>query len=304
MTLLVNTLLLFLVADFVITPFFDTATDLVFTRVGSVYPDRIKIVARYPFLNGTENGDIRVVYRQLDGPTSETWKDGPVMNFTKEFDWVDTVTLRGLWPSTFYECEFHHYSVASILADQETDTLLASNDTPIVTRPIGFRTFPDPRLPTGHRFRFLVSSCILPNFPYRGPMHRRTIKGFDLVTDYLFSRPNRKFSQHFEPGEASDTSAITSDVASETPSPMEKDKREDVPLSSQAEFLLFLGDFIYADVPMYTGDTKEDYRRLYRRNYLSDSFRKLYEKLRKYCTLLSLQTLVNDHGDSCLLCLR
>jgi alkaline phosphatase D len=280
MTLFINTLLLFVVADFVVTPFFDTATDLVFTRVGSVYPDRIKIVARYPFLNDTENSDIRVVYRQLDGPGTETWKDGPVMNFTKESDWVDTVTLRGLWPRTSYECEFDCILYPYPLTLQETDTFHPLNDTSIM-RPIQFRTFPDPRLPTGHRFRFVVSSCILPNFPYRGPLHSRSIKGFDLLTDYLFSKPNRRVSQHSESEEVSDTSATTSDAATEVPSPIEQDKSEVIPLSSQAEFLLFLGDFIYADVPMYIGDNKEAYRRLYRRNYLSDSFRKLYEKLRK-----------------------
>ncbi|THG96831.1 hypothetical protein EW026_g5077 [Hermanssonia centrifuga] len=46
-----------------------------------------------------------------------------------------------------------------------------------------------------------------------------------------------------------------------------------------AEFMLFLGDFIYADVPLYFGDDAEAYRRLYRRNYQSDSFRKVYEHL-------------------------
>ncbi len=48
-----------------------------------------------------------------------------------------------------------------------------------------------------------------------------------------------------------------------------------------AEFMLFLGDFIYADVPLYFGDDAEAYRRLYRRNYQSDSFRKVYEHLRE-----------------------
>jgi len=45
------------------------------------------------------------------------------------------------------------------------------------------------------------------------------------------------------------------------------------------EFMLFLGDFIYADVPLYFGDSKDAYRRLYRRNYQSQSFRKVYERL-------------------------
>lgn len=50
---------------------------------------------------------------------------------------------------------------------------------------------------------------------------------------------------------------------------------------SRVEFGLFLGDFIYADVPMYFGDDPESYRRMYRRNYQSTGFRKVYERLRK-----------------------
>lgn len=48
------------------------------------------------------------------------------------------------------------------------------------------------------------------------------------------------------------------------------------------EFLLLLGDFIYADVPYYFGDDKEAYSRLYRHTYASPSFRKIYEKLPVY----------------------
>ena len=50
--------------------------------------------------------------------------------------------------------------------------------------------------------------------------------------------------------------------------------------SAPAEFMLFLGDFVYADVPYYFGDNLEAYRRLYRRNYESPSFRRVYERLR------------------------
>lgn len=46
------------------------------------------------------------------------------------------------------------------------------------------------------------------------------------------------------------------------------------------KFMLFLGDFIYADVPIYFGDDEEAYLRLYRRTYASTSFRKIYEHLR------------------------
>jgi alkaline phosphatase D len=50
--------------------------------------------------------------------------------------------------------------------------------------------------------------------------------------------------------------------------------------STPAEFMLFLGDFVYADVPYYFGDDLNAYRRLYRRNYQSLSFRRVYERLR------------------------
>jgi len=54
-----------------------------------------------------------------------------------------------------------------------------------------------------------------------------------------------------------------------------------VPEKSSIDFLLFLGDFIYADVPVFIGDDRASYHRLYRRNYQSPSFRRVYEKLRK-----------------------
>jgi alkaline phosphatase D len=86
---------------------------------------------------------------------------------------------------------------------------------------------------------------MVPNFPYRGPFHRRTIRGYDLLAKYLNSST--------------------------------KSPKSTIPL----DFLLFLGDFIYADVPVYIGDNQETYRSLYRRNYQSPNFRKVYERLRK-----------------------
>lgn len=52
--------------------------------------------------------------------------------------------------------------------------------------------------------------------------------------------------------------------------------------STPPDFMLFLGDFVYADVPYYFGDTLDTYRRLYRRNYQSPSFRRVYERLRGF----------------------
>lgn len=126
--------------------------------------------------------------------------------------------------------------------------------------PVAFRTFPDPRLAAGTHFRFIVSSCVTPNFPY-APFQSRRIKGFDLLAQYLWPTFGK---------------ATTSPVAEEVPRQPEVGS-----VPSPAEFLMFLGDFVYADVPFYFGDDKEAYRRLYRRNYLSESFRKVYERLRE-----------------------
>jgi alkaline phosphatase D len=54
-----------------------------------------------------------------------------------------------------------------------------------------------------------------------------------------------------------------------------------------AEFMIFLGDFVYADVPIWWGDDQEAYQRLYRRTYQSPSFRKVYERLRELIQFLS-----------------
>ncbi|EEB88070.1 hypothetical protein MPER_14303, partial [Moniliophthora perniciosa FA553] len=106
----------------------------------------------------------------------------------------------------------------------------------------------------GKPLRFVSTSCITPNFPYR-PLHGRTIKGFDLLSEYLF--PNKPALDFVKDDDNLNVTEAKPDV----------------------EFMLFLGDFIYADVPVYTGKDQESYRRLYRRNYQSPSFRKVYERL-------------------------
>jgi hypothetical protein len=70
------------------------------------------------------------------------------------------------------------------------DVLAHTNRTllPYPASPIRFRTFPDPRLQSGSHFRFVVSSCLTPNFPYV-PLQSKRIRGFDLLADYLFPEP-------------------------------------------------------------------------------------------------------------------
>lgn len=240
--LFINSLLFMAAADLVVTPWLDPATDVIFSRVGAVYHDSVKIVARYPEANANGTKTLRLLYRESADINSTVWKDGPLLTFEEDRDWVDTVKLTGLWPNTSYE-----YILST--------TNKTSLDYPIP--PSRFHTFPDPRLALGTNFRFVVSSCVTPNFPYRGPLHYRSIPGFDLLSDYLYPKAI---------GTSGDSEEISLPL-------------DNYPVPPRVEFLLFLGDFIYADVPVYIGDDKEAYRRLYRRNYNSDSFRKIYERL-------------------------
>lgn len=165
---------------------------------------------------------------------------------------------------------------------------------PYPSRPIRFRTFPDPQLNSGSYFRFLASSCLTPNFPYL-PLQGRRIKGFDLVAEHIWpaekqSVPLPEVTSVNPAPPAADESSYTSASVSTVPESASSSANEfaTTPVSrassvtkAPTEFMIFLGDFIYADVPIYYGDDKETYRRLYRRNYQSDSFRKVYERLRE-----------------------
>lgn len=103
---LMNTILLFLSADLVLEPYFDAAEDVVFTRVGAVYPDSARIVVRYPPESTTDSALINIFWRQVTAYGDPTWTPGPVANLTRESDWVATVSIGSLWPSTDYECQY------------------------------------------------------------------------------------------------------------------------------------------------------------------------------------------------------
>lgn len=95
----------------------------------------------------------------------------------------------------------------------------------------------------------------------------------DLLADYLW--PNDS------------TGTVVSSTSPTIPSQEEWDRGSaDHPdrtsPSTPPEFMLFLGDFVYADVPYYFGDNLDKYRRLYRRTYQSPSFRRVYELLRGF----------------------
>lgn len=102
-TLILNTALWILAADMILYPYYDNASDVIFTRVGAVYPDSARLVVRYPHANTTDAA-VRILWRQA-ALGEETWTPGPTVNLTSERDWVNTIPLGGLWPNTQYECE-------------------------------------------------------------------------------------------------------------------------------------------------------------------------------------------------------
>jgi len=103
----INTLLILLAADFVLTPVIDSAVDVTFTRLGAVYPDAAKITVRYPLsnTNATEHNVI-VLWRPTTAAAAEPWSDGPTLHLQPDFDWTNTTKLTKLWPSTEYECTY------------------------------------------------------------------------------------------------------------------------------------------------------------------------------------------------------
>ncbi|PCH39566.1 hypothetical protein WOLCODRAFT_110896 [Wolfiporia cocos MD-104 SS10] len=311
--LAVNTILFLFAMDLALTSSVDDARDVVFTRVGAVYPDGAKIVVRYPLspqaapsrvededLYGFEapsqptSGDgwhvVHVVWRQARSGNNtplnqDMLRRTRALNLTREHDWVGTVTLDGMYPDTEYEymltssdqtpLKYPAVSAASSFISSLSflPTELASG------RSLHFRTFPDPLLRhdgRGAHFKFIATSCVTPNFPYV-PLHGRRIRGFDLLAEYIW------------PPASSASTPVLSPVASSGPAQNSSSQLNDSAVKSTAllplvsgpatAFMLFLGDFIYADVPVYMGDNREAYRRLYRRNYLSNSFRRVYERL-------------------------
>ena len=97
---LVNSLLLLAAADLALSPLVHPAHDVSFSRVGAVYPDAAKIVVRAPF----QYDFLHVLYRDTTSPDLP-WIDGPPLNLLPQNDWVHTVRLDNLWPSTPYECQ-------------------------------------------------------------------------------------------------------------------------------------------------------------------------------------------------------
>lgn len=96
-----------------------------------------------------------------------------------------------------------------------------------------FVTAPAPGSTASNTLTFLTSSCIKPNFPYTPFSHSLAIHGFDYLASTI------------------------SELAAKSRLP---------------SFMLFLGDFIYIDVPYRFSSTYQHYRSEYRRVYSSPSW--------------------------------
>ena len=102
-SLLVNSLLLLASIEFAVEDYLHDAPGAVFTRLGAVYPDRVKLAIRYPH----HTDPIHVVWRKVRESfdlQAQPWILGPPIMFSQATDWVNSTTISPLWPNTMYEC--------------------------------------------------------------------------------------------------------------------------------------------------------------------------------------------------------
>ncbi|KAJ5104710.1 hypothetical protein NUU61_002057 [Penicillium alfredii] len=95
-----------------------------------------------------------------------------------------------------------------------------------------FVTVPRPGSPAANRISFVTSSCLKPNFPYNLLSHPLRVPGIEQMTSTLGK----------------------------------------LPALLRPAFMLFLGDFVYIDVPLRFGSSLSHYRSEYRRIYSSPSW--------------------------------
>jgi alkaline phosphatase D len=103
-SLLVNSLLLLASIEFAVEDYLYDAPDAVFTRLGAIYPDKAKLVIRYPHFKDP----IHVVWRKVRGSPDaqiQPWTLGSPVMLSEAGDWVNSTTISPLWPNTVYECK-------------------------------------------------------------------------------------------------------------------------------------------------------------------------------------------------------
>ena len=154
-----------------------------------------------------------------------------------------------------------------------------------------------------------TESFQLPNFPYN-PIAAERIKGWDVLHQYIWPPANLStiVKESFENAtetmspiasdKANSISSVASSISLAASSVAARVASATISVTSSIfakaggtasqitpDFMLFLGDFIYSDIPNWGGGSLERYHQLYKRVYASPSFRKVYEKLRKSTVL-------------------
>ncbi|KAJ1983989.1 hypothetical protein H4R34_000949 [Dimargaris verticillata] len=245
-----NILVCTFVFDYALSPLWrEERTDLALLRVGALYPDGAKVMARDPVatkvqlwittLPVTDPDQRAAIYDQILVPgfnfthlanippalrgnqdlstINQQWRqlDQSLVG-SPTHDYTAAVRLTGLSPST-------HYAINGVRqfangTTSELNRVVFQTAPPALGPPLLGLPAKDPQSGHGTKFIFGFGSCIKPKFPY-SPMRQSNVPGF-------------------------------ANLAQQT-----------------MEFLIFLGDFIYADVPYFAGPAKAIYRRLYRQVY-------------------------------------
>lgn len=110
-----------------------------------------------------------------------------------------------------------------------------------------FKTAPQTGSPT--KLRFLTTSCMLPGWPYHAYYHQDPLRipGAEYMSAYINSSSNSSVEGSYE---------------------------------TLPKFLIFLGDFIYYDIPFAPGKyNTAAYFQKYRQMYASSSYKRLYKQL-------------------------
>ncbi|KAG8905629.1 hypothetical protein FRB99_008531 [Tulasnella sp. 403] len=250
--LIINTLLALFVLDF--TYRFHLPgwhhNDLAFVRVTAVHSNAVKLQVRYPPYEDPSQPNglcvLKVQYREVDtyGGDPQIWRDGPELKLRKINDWINVTNLTGLWPEHTYEFQL---------------AKLDSTPLPYPSKPLSFRTFPDPKWTHGTKLKFIATSGVRLNFPYAPVPHANRFKGFDILAKY------------FVPLEEASRAA---DGPSNADSP---------PVTAQPPtFALLIGDLVRRRSSIPFKRANINYARELRNVFASPSFRRIYENIPVY----------------------
>jgi hypothetical protein len=151
LSLFVNSLLFLASIEFAAEDYLRDAPDTVFTRLGAIYPDRVKLAIRYPH----HKDPIHVLWRKARESSdlqAQPWTLGPPIIFSEVGDWVNSTTISPLWPNTMYECNLltlFSLTVCFLLLtfDQICWGPQINNSYPTHRFPFGSKPFPIPSCP-------------------------------------------------------------------------------------------------------------------------------------------------------------